>query len=263
MPGSLDAFTERKRRDTPSGKRGFSLSAVPMDFESMWLTVGDIDTHYIVGGEGSPLVLVHGGGGAGAKSDWERNLHTLARRHRVYAPDMIGFGRTDKPRITYTVRTFIQFFDDFMTALGLDRPILLGHSLGGGVVLAYTLNNPDKVDRLILADSAFITEDVGLMGRFLIRLFTLSARLRRDHVYTSLMTSGEASEVLLHRLPEIQVPTLILWGHRDSYLPVRAAYQAHERIKDSRLHIFKRCGHSPHRQRPDEFNTAVLDFLNA
>jgi len=235
-----------------------------MQFESKWIKVKDINTHYLVGGDGPPLVLVHGGGAAGAESDWEANLESLAQYYRIYAPDLVGYGKSDKPRLDYTTRFFNRFFDDYMSAVGLERASLLGHSLGGGVALAYALNHPDRVDKLIIVDSAGLSNELGFMGRVLVPLFARVSRMRGDYVHASLMTGGsqrEPSELFTERLHEIRVPTLIVWGEWDGYLPVKWAYLAHERIKDSRLHIFEKCWHDPRRKNPDEFNRLVLDFL--
>lgn len=235
-----------------------------MQFESKWIKVREINTHYLIGGEGPPLVLIHGGGAASAESDWESNLEFLAHHYRVYAPDLVGYGKSDKPRLDYTTRFFNKFFDDYMTAMGLERTNLLGHSLGGGVALAYALNHPDRVEKLVLVDSAGLTNELGLVGKLLHPIFTRVARLKGDHVYVSLMTGGsqrEPSELFTERLHELKAPTLIVWGEWDGYIPVKLAYLAHERIKDSKLHVFENCWHDPQRRKPGEFNRLVLDFL--
>jgi len=62
-------------------------------------------------------------------------------------------------------------------------------------------------------------------------------------------------------LPQVQTPTLVVWGKRDIYLPVAYAYAAHELLANSHLHVFWRSGHAPHKERSEEFNWLVLDFL--
>ncbi|PIU55007.1 MAG: hypothetical protein COS88_05870 [Chloroflexi bacterium CG07_land_8_20_14_0_80_51_10] len=230
--------------------------------ESRWVKVGEINTHYLMGGEGASLVLLHGGA-SGAEDEWGPNLEPLAQHHRIYAPDMVGYGKSDKPRLRYTPSLFSDFFENFMEALNLENASIMGHSLGGGIALAFTLNHPKKVDKLILVDSAGLAEKLGLLGRLLVPIFAIKAKLRKDETYLSLMRDGgkEPGDVFLDRLPEITAPTLILWGEWDGYLPVKLAYQAHERLRDSQLHVFKRCWHAPQRERTEEFNQLVLDFL--
>ncbi len=235
-----------------------------MELESKWIEVKGVNTHYVVGGEGLPLVLVHGGGATGGWGEWGPFLERFARDFRVYAPDLVGFGRSDKPPANYTTRFFAEFFDAYMEAMALGRVNLIGHSLGGGVSLAYALNHPERVEKLILVDSSGLSNELGLMGRVLIPLFTRIARIRRDHVYVSLMTGGkerEPGEIYWDRLPELQVPTLLVWGEWDGYLPVRWARMAHERIPNSELCVFERCWHAPQKQRPEAFARVVLDFL--
>lgn len=70
-------------------------------------------------------------------------------------------------------------------------------------------------------------------------------------------------EPLLRRVPEIEAPTLIIWGAQDPIIPVAHAHIAHQMIRNSRLHIFDRCGHMPQIEKPEEFNRLVLEFLGS
>ena len=233
-------------------------------FESNWVKVGKINTHYLAGGDGPPLILIHGAGTTGPDNEWETNLEAIARHHRVYVPDLVGYGKSDKPRLNYTTRLFNTFFEDFMSTLGLERSSLIGHSLGGGIALDFTLKHPEKVDKLVLVDTAGLSKESALPGKLLFPLFIAIARIRRDHVFLSLMTEGnggESVETYMDRLHEIKTQTLILWGGWDGYVPVSLARQAHEKMTNSRLHIFNRCWHAPQKQRPEEFNRVVLGFL--
>ncbi len=235
-----------------------------MNFESKWIRAGDFNTHYLVGGQGPPLVLIHGAGARTGDQEWKANLGVLAGHYQVYIPEMVGFGNSDKPRIDYTIPLFSEFFSNFISALELRSPSLLGHSLGGGIALDFTLRYPGNVSKLILVDTAGLSEELGFLGKLLFPVFTTIARLRGDHVFVSLMTGGNGGEpvkTFMDRLHEIEVPTLILWGGWDGYLPVRLAHEAHQRMPNCRLHVFPRCWHAPQKQRADEFNRHVLEFL--
>ena len=232
--------------------------------ESKWIKVGDINTHYLVGGEGSPLVVVGGGGAADAEKDWTSNLEPLAQHYRIYAPDMVGYGKSDKPRVDYTQRLFITFLEDFTATLGLEHISLIGHSLGGGISLAFTLNNPQKVEKLVLINVSGLSNDLTPWGKLLIGIIKMVAKLKKDETCQSLMIGGsnrEWHEVFMDRLSEIEAPTLICWSEKDRYMSVKLAYQAHERLKKSQLHVFRGGAHAPHRTRAREFNQLVLDFL--
>lgn len=228
---------------------------------SRWVKVGEINTHYLVGGEGSPLILIHGGASC-AVDEWGHNLESLAQYYRIYAPDLVGFGKTDRPRVNYTFELFSSFFVEFLNALNLKSVSLMGHSLGGGIALGFALRQPDRVEKLILVDSAGFAEDFALVGKLLSPFLTLKAKLRNDETYLSMLRNRMRSKVsFLDRLPEITTPTLIVWGELDGYLPVKLAHKAHLLIKNSQLCVFKRCWHAPQREKPEEFNRTVLDFL--
>ena len=126
---------------------------MPRKPKDHYIKVGNINTRYwALGDRGSPVILVHG---LGASADiWMHNVETLAAQHRVYVPDLVGFGRSDKPSVTFTPAYAIQFINDFMNALNIEHASLVGQSLGGGISLLYTLQFPNKVDKLVLVDSA-------------------------------------------------------------------------------------------------------------
>lgn len=208
------------------------------------------------------MILIHGGGAIAAEAEWDSNLDVLACNYRIYAPDLVGYGKTDKPRVDYTMSFFNKHFEDFVTVLGLERASLLGHSLGGGIALSYAVNNPAKVDRLVLVASAGLSNDIGPLGKVLFPIFKLVAKFKKNDTYLSLMTSGEIPQVFMDRLHDIKAPTLLVWGKWDGYVPVKLACQAHERLPNSMLHVFKRSWHSPHRQRSEEFNRLAVAFLN-
>lgn len=141
---------------------GGNLSYNPaMAVENNCIQMGGIRVRYLAaGGSGPPLVLVHG---LGASADiWKDNIEELAVSHRVYAPDLVGFGYTDKPDIRYSPLDFLAFLGDFTTALGLEKTSMAGLSLGGGITLLYALDCPERVDRLVLVDSAGLGREMTL-----------------------------------------------------------------------------------------------------
>lgn len=133
--------------------------------QDRFLRVGNIQARYWAEGEqGSPVVLIHGLGGY-IESWWPNNM-TLAREHRVYAVDLPGFGRSDKPAAwPYSLAGFVQFVHDFLQALGIDRASVAGHSLGGAIALQFTLTYPQMVDRLALVAPAGLGREAALMLR--------------------------------------------------------------------------------------------------
>ena len=228
-----------------------------VEIESRWVKAGEVNTHYMVAGEGSPLILLHGG--ANDWSDWKLNIGPLSQYHRVYAPDLVGYGLSDSPEAEYSMSYFVDFLYDFTQALELKRANLAGYSLGGGIALGFALRFPGTVEKLVLVDSTGLGEDINPLGRFIGTLGALVRGLRGQRALPHL--KGTEQVIFLDRLPEVQAPTLIVWGKRDIYVPVAYAYLAHKLLANSHLHVFPRSGHAPHKERSEEFNQLVLDFL--
>ena len=126
--------------------------------------VGGVSTRYWVEGAGSPVVLIHGL--SNSIEHWLLNINALAAEHTVYALDLMGHGRTDKPLSrSYGLSDLASFVIDFMDALGIDRADLIGHSLGGGVALVIAETSPKRVRRLVLVDSVGLAADLGIVLR--------------------------------------------------------------------------------------------------
>ncbi len=127
--------------------------------EDRYIKVGNLNTRYwALGDKGTPVLLIHG---LGASADiWMYNVEALARQHRVYVPDLVGFGRSDKPGPSFSPFDYTPFLDDFMNLLKIERVSLVGQSLGGGIALHYALQFPQKVNKLVLVDSAGLGKEV-------------------------------------------------------------------------------------------------------
>lgn len=262
---------------------------VSIYIRSEHIGVVGLDIHYLVGGKGYPLVLVHGGG-AGART-WLKNLRLLCRRFTVYAPDLPGFGDSQPLNDHTELDKFVSFVEDFTQALGLKKYYLLGHSMGGGIALKYALEHPDKIERLVIADSMCLGKEIApwvkffsqpifceTIGRGFVLLFH-GIGLFIDRFFRSLefinplpQTKMELGNmitnltgqnvVLLDRLSTLLMPTLVVWGARDGIVPVRHAYAAARVIPNCHVHIFKDCGHVVHHQRVDDFSNVITHFLN-
>ena len=121
-------------------------------FESKTVTIDGVNLHYFCGGSGPPLVLVHGLGSSAAV-EFYYNLEPLAAHHRVFAIDLPGFGRSDKPVLEYTIDLFVRAVSDLMATEGIERAAVMGVSMGGRVALGLALDSPEKVERLVLVDA--------------------------------------------------------------------------------------------------------------
>ncbi len=254
-----------------------------------WQTeIGGRKVHYFCGGQGEPLIVIHGGGNSARA--WLKNIEALAKSYTVYVPDLPGFGYTEPIRGNYFVPDLVDFIDAFARSLGLGRFHLVGHSLGGAIALSYVLKFPFKVTKLVLVSSLSLGKEIALWVRLLSQpavsrhigravMFVLKMVKRLvDALLPSMgfmMPLSEASLYwgscistvkeqalnLAHRLSEVVVPTLVVWGGRDPILPVKHAYAAAELIPDCRLKVFKKSGHSVYRDELEEFSEEVRGFL--
>jgi pimeloyl-ACP methyl ester carboxylesterase len=125
----------------------------PMALQQGTVQCGPIQVHHTFGGRGSPLLLIHGLGSAGYM-EWRFNLRRLATRHMVYAPDLPGFGRSDKPASArYSLAFFARTLVRYMQELKLRSAAVMGTSLGGGVALELATRHPRRVRKLVLVNS--------------------------------------------------------------------------------------------------------------
>ena len=121
---------------------------------SQRIMVGELDIHYFAGGEGDPLVLIHGGGD-GAEA-WLDSISDLCEHYRVYVPDLPGFGGSQPMGDNHDISEYVEFVEGFSSSLGLKRFHLAGHSFGGGVALHYALKFPHKIGKLVLVSGILL-----------------------------------------------------------------------------------------------------------
>lgn len=127
--------------------------------KDQFIAANSINTRYwSVGDQGSPVILIHG---LGASAEiWMHNVEAFAEHHRVYVPDLAGFGRSEKPASSFTPLDYASFVDDFMRALNIEQASLVGQSLGGGIALQYVLQFPQKINKLVLVDCAGFGKEI-------------------------------------------------------------------------------------------------------
>jgi pimeloyl-ACP methyl ester carboxylesterase len=114
--------------------------------------VGAHRVRVLEAGKGSAVVLLHGIGRS--LEDWSENIEALARHHRVIAPDLLGFGLSDKPKLNYTVPLERDFLRDMFQVLKIERASLIGSSMGGAIAVAFALEYPQLTQKLVLVAPA-------------------------------------------------------------------------------------------------------------
>ncbi len=249
---------------------------------------------YVEAGTGAPVILLHGLGGN--STNWMLNITPLSEQYRVIVPDQLGFGRSDKPFISYRVGTYVDFLDRLYRELKIERATLVGNSMGGWVAALYAIAHPEKVERLVLVDAAGFAPPkdfdaarlVGILNPstregmrqlaslvfYNKALFTsdaaidllLTQRLSAGdgHVIQSLMESvARGDDMLDNRLAGIKQPTLLIWGRADGLTPLNEYGERFKReIKGSQLIVLEKSGHAPQVEQAAEFNAALLKFLS-
>ena len=171
--------------------------------QDQYIKVGQINTRFwALGDEGTAVILIHGHGGS--VENWKLNINALAQNHRVYAMDLVGFGRSDKTSIPDSFSCGAQFVNDFMEVQHIDRASLIGNSMGGGLTLQFAIQFPDKVEKLVLANAAGLGKELTLT----LRLLTLpligeflskpsrkgTTRFLKECVYDSALITDELVE---------------------------------------------------------------------
>ena len=127
------------------------VSTIPLP-KPQTVMVKDHKIVYYEAGQGNVVILIHG---LGADSHhWAANIGPLSSGFHVIALDQIGYGKSDKPVMRYTVGNFAEYLHGFMEALNIPKASLVGNSLGGWVALDFTIRHPDMVDKLVLVDAA-------------------------------------------------------------------------------------------------------------
>lgn len=263
--------------------------AKPDDGKNLYVTIYGARIHYIERGEGPTVILIHG---LGDNTDiWQATLEALATKYRVIAYDQLGFGKSDKPFISYRIGTMVDFLDGFMKALHIEHASLVGNSMGGWVAVDFALRYPEKVDRLALISAAgyasWPSPDVANALRLATRadfrklnmlafsdgeafssdavideMFAQHIAANDNHAIQQLLDSAARREdVVDDTVKKIAQPALIVWGRADRLVPLSYGARFHKDIRNSELHIIENCGHMPQVECPNALNPKLLQFL--
>ncbi len=133
----------------------------PTEPQAIWLDIDGLRVHCLTAGEhGSPVVLLHGAGVDSASLSWGEVIEPCSTHHRVFAPDLPGYGQSSRPEIRYTIDFYVSIVEQVLDNLHLKKVSLVGLSLGGAIALALTLRSPVRVEKLVLVDTYGIQDKV-------------------------------------------------------------------------------------------------------
>lgn len=256
-----------------------------------------IATNVHMAGEGETVLLLHGSGpGVSAWANWRLALPELSRSFRVVAPDIVGFGYTDRPDgVRYDLPTWTAHAVGVLDTLGVERAHVVGNSFGGSLALSLAIHHPHRLGRLVLMGSVgvpfAITPGLDAVWGYepsveamaaLLRLFAYdtsalppdlaelryraSIRPEVQEAYRTMFPAPRqaALEAMTHRVEDIRAigaPTLIVHGRDDRVIPVQNAFDLLGMIDESELHVFGQCGHWTQIEYAEPFATLVTDFL--
>ena len=264
---------------------------------SLSIDAGGIQTNYHDLGSGQPVLLIHGSGpGVSAWANWRLTLPELSKSRRVIAPDMVGFGFTERPAgIAYGLDAWVNHALGLINALKIDQIDVVGNSFGGAIALALAVRYPDRVRRLVLMGSAGVefslTDGLDAVWgyepsidsmRKLLDIFAYDRSLVSDELaelrYKASIQPG-FQESFSHMFPaprqrwvssiasaeddirRLGQETLIIHGRDDRVVPLDNSYRLLQLIEKSQLHVFGQCGHWVQIEHAKTFSRLVSDFL--
>lgn len=264
------------------------------------ITAAGVETNvHVLGDPASQptVLLIHGSGpGVTAFSNWRLTMPELARDYCVVAPDIVGFGYTERPAdFAYAMPSWTAHLLGVMDALGIERTHVIGNSFGGSLAMSLAIHHAERLDRLVLMGSVGVPMRISegldrVWGyqpsvqamRDMLDLFAYDRSLVGDDLaqirYEASIRPGvqesfaamfpaprqRSLDAMSHAIADIagiQHPTLIVHGRDDRVIPLASSYALLDLIPRSELHVFGQCGHWTQIEHDAAFTELVRDFL--
>lgn len=271
-----------------------------MQISSKFININGINTHYHEEGAGNEkIILIHGSGpGVSAFANWRLVIPRLSESYQVFAPDVIGFGETDKlPNHDYTIDLWVEHLIGFIEAVSNEPVYLVGNSFGGALSLQIAYRRPDLVKKLILMGSVGTKHPISegldrVWGyepsldsmRDLIKLFSYNqeaanneelvrmryeASMRTDtkEAFSAMFPAPRQKKLDEMALEDVQIrsietQTLIFHGLNDQVIPIeQTSYRLIELLPHAELHVFNECGHWTQIEKTEPFINNILSFI--
>lgn len=250
----------------------------------MQIIINGLATEYKDEGKGPVVLLLHG---------WQDSLKTydflvpsLLNKHRVVRLDLPGFGKTETPNKNWNLNSYVEFLKSFIKKIDINPEIIIGHSFGGRIILKGESNNQFEAEKIVLINSAGLSEANGLKNK-VIGFFTKIGKFLtflpplifwkddiKNKLYKKLgsdyLESGEMKNVFLNVIKEelssnatkINKPTLLIWGEEDTATPLSDGKKLNKLIENSKLEIIEGASHFVHIEKPKEVIKLINDFIN-
>lgn len=260
---------------------------------------GQFTTNYLEQGEGFPLLFIHGSGpGVSAYANWRLVMPELAKVAHCYAPDMIGFGYSDKPTdVTYNKALWTQQLVDFLDALELEQVDVVGNSFGGSLALSLAIEYPERVRNLVMMGPMGISFPISyglnevwgyqpsqenmlkMLDLFVTNKKYANAELAETRYRASIEPGFQEAFSSMFPEPrqesvedmsfdpveirEVKNRTLVVHGRDDRVIPVANSFRLSELLPNADLHVFANCGHWTQIEKSKDFAQLVANFITA
>ena len=251
------------------------------------VTVSGHDVELRKGGAGPALLWLHGGEGFGT---YDPTTGPLAEKFTVYAPSHPGFFGTSRPDWLYTINDVAHFTKDLVQELGIEDYVLVGHSIGGWIAAEMAAMDQHSLKGLVIIDApgvrpvnGEITEVFMVSDDARLKLGFHNAEQVPNFDQITAERSSEETAILhankemmsrlcwrpyLHNpslpyfLGGVKTPALVIWGKQDAIFPVECGEMYAKLLGNATLTTIDNCGHKPQMEKPDEFNAAIISFLD-
>lgn len=249
------------------------------------VTIENMNINYICEGEGENILVLHGWG---ANIDTIMPIVNLLKDHfKVYALDLPGFGKSDKPEIPFNSQDYSRIVKKFMDLMEIKKATLIGHSFGGKVSIILAVNHPERVERLVLIDSAGIPPKRSIkyylkvysfkILKFIYKLvFAWNKKEEKMEAFYRRFGSADyrnadgvmrktlvkvVNEDLRPILKKVSCPALLIWGDKDEDTPIYMGKIMEKEIPDSSLVVLERAGHYSYLDDYFKFAAVLNAFL--
>lgn len=255
----------------------------------MQITIDDYNINYQVTGAGEKTAVILQGWGT-KMAVYDSVAAAISDRYRVIQLDLPGFGKSTEPREPWSVSDFSAFFVKFLEALGVKSCVLIGHSYGGRMIIKLAgkaVDCPVKIEKIVLIDSAGVLPKKTFAKRFKVARYKLLKNLLNLKISKLLygdlieewkkMQGSEdyrnaspvmkqclvkaVNEDLTDIMPNITVPTLLVWGDKDTATPLSDGEKMEKLIKGAGLTVLKGTGHYSFLEQPITFKKVIGEFL--
>lgn len=265
-----------------------------------YIDVNGINTHYHEDGQGEPLLLIHGSGpGVSAWANWRLVFPILSQHYHLYAPDIIGFGYTERPSDHhYSIDIWVDHLIHFIETINHPKVSIIGNSFGGALALHLATRRPDLVNKLVLMGSVGVDSPIskglddvwGYTPSFdnmkqLVKTFAYDQSMADNddlvemryqssiqegfqESFSAMFPAPRQQHVDAMALPEeqlrdIQLPVLLIHGREDQIIPLEhTSWKIAQLIPNAQLHVFPHCGHWVQIEKTKPFASQVIQFLN-